>query len=89
MHFHLIISGHVQGVGFRYSAQQKANEYNLYGWVMNREDGTVEMEVEGADNQVNQYVTEIKNGFHRFIRVDDVKIEKTEGEKGYKQFTIK
>ncbi|MBU5466646.1 acylphosphatase [Virgibacillus sp. MSJ-26] len=89
MHFHLIISGHVQGVGFRYSAQQKANEYNLYGWVMNLEDGTVEMEVEGPENQVNQYVTEIKNGFHRFIRVDDINIEKTEGEKGYKQFTIK
>jgi len=89
MHFHLIISGHVQGVGFRYSAQQKANEYNLYGWVMNLEDGTVEMEVEGPENQVNQYVTEIKNGFHRFIRVDYINIEKTEGEKGYKQFTIK
>lgn len=89
MHVHLIISGHVQGVGFRFSAQQKANEYQLGGWVKNREDGTVEMEVEGPEKQINQYLSEIKKGFHRFIQVDNIKMEKSDQEKGHKRFIIK
>lgn len=89
MNVHLIISGHVQGVGFRYSAQQKANEYNLYGWVMNMEDGRVEMEVEGPEDQVSNYIAEVKSGFHRFIKVEDIKVKKSNLKKGYTQFSIK
>lgn len=45
---HIIFSGRVQGVGFRYKAYYLAGNFDLTGWVRNLEDGTVEMEVEGT-----------------------------------------
>jgi acylphosphatase len=38
----IIVTGHVQGVGFRYFTQAQALEHNITGWVRNNEDGTVE-----------------------------------------------
>ncbi|UJL48246.1 acylphosphatase [Virgibacillus sp. NKC19-16] len=85
---HLVISGHVQGVGFRYSAMQKAKEFKLNGWVRNKENGTVELEVEGDGNQINLYMDELKNGFNRFIQVDNIEIT-SQQEKGYDDFAVK
>ncbi|WP_370642480.1 acylphosphatase [Virgibacillus salidurans] len=88
MNKHLVISGHVQGVGFRYSAMQKAKEFKLNGWVRNKENGTVELEVEGDGNQINLYMDELKNGFNRFIQVDNIEIT-SQQEKGYDDFAVK
>lgn len=44
---HLIISGEVQGVGFRSWTRRQARELSLTGWVTNRDDGTVEVVAEG------------------------------------------
>ncbi|MBI5412322.1 acylphosphatase [Candidatus Peregrinibacteria bacterium] len=52
----LIIRGCVQGVFFRSSAQQKALELGVTGWIGNCADGTVQAVVEGPDNLVNQFV---------------------------------
>lgn len=49
MRIHIIVHGRVQGVGFRFSAQQKAVEYNLTGYVRNLANGDVELEVEGGE----------------------------------------
>lgn len=89
MNVHLVISGRVQGVGFRYSAQQKAVEYNLVGWVQNNADGTVELEAEGSAEQVNAYLTELKSGFNPFIRVEHIKRKTNDQERGYKRFSVK
>jgi acylphosphatase len=40
---HVIFRGHVQGVGFRYTAREVAQQYNVTGFVRNLPDGTVEM----------------------------------------------
>ena len=45
--WHLIFSGQVQFVGFRYTAYCIARELRLTGWVDNLPDGRVEMEVQG------------------------------------------
>jgi len=84
-----MISGRVQGVGFRYSAQQKAKEYNLVGWVRNNMDGTVELEAEGSDDQLSAYIAELKSGFNQFIRVEHIKEQTIDKKQGYKKFSIR
>lgn len=46
------IYGSVHGVGFRYSAREKARTFGLYGWVRNCSDGCVELVCEGEPEQV-------------------------------------
>jgi acylphosphatase len=49
---HLLISGYVQGIGFRYSMVREAHRLKVVGWVRNRRDGTVEAVVDGAADAV-------------------------------------
>lgn len=86
---HMIVSGRVQGVGFRYSVQQKAIEFKLTGWVQNRLDGTVEIEVQGDEDIVERFIAQVQKGFHRFIRVDHIEINKYHREKNYIDFRIR
>jgi acylphosphatase len=44
---HIVVSGRVQGVGFRYATQREASRLGLRGWVRNTDDGKVEIVVEG------------------------------------------
>ena len=59
---HLVISGRVQGVGYRYYMQRKAREMGVAGWVRNRSDGTVEAVVHGNPEQVNAIVAWARRG---------------------------
>ncbi len=45
--YHVLVSGKVQGVGYRMSVLQAANKFNLNGWVPNLPDGKVEGIFEG------------------------------------------
>ncbi|MDZ7289137.1 MAG: acylphosphatase [candidate division KSB1 bacterium] len=71
---HLIISGMVQGVGFRYYVHHCARRHFLKGWVKNLVDGRVETVAEGDEEELREFVKEIKKG-SRFSHVDDVQIE--------------
>ncbi|MBU3820388.1 MAG: acylphosphatase [Candidatus Faecalibacterium intestinavium] len=48
------IWGQVQGVGFRYRAKYAAQQLDLAGWVENKDDGTVELEVQGRLEQIRK-----------------------------------
>jgi acylphosphatase len=62
-------SGHVQGVGFRYTVQRLALGFDVTGWVKNLSDGRVEMLVEGERGELEAFQAAIPNaGLRRFIR---------------------
>ena len=62
---HIFYSGCVQGVGFRYTAQQFASDLELSGWVKNLGDGRVEMIVQGGKEIIEQLCRDIENHFER------------------------
>ena len=53
---HLVISGKVQGVGFRYWMQNLAINNNISGWVKNRSLGDVEALIIGQEKEVNKLI---------------------------------
>jgi acylphosphatase len=55
----VIFEGRVQGVGFRYTAREAAMGFDVCGWVKNLIDGTVEMQVMGEADEVDDFIREI------------------------------
>ncbi len=53
-------TGRVQGVGFRYTAASIARHYGVAGWVRNLADGRVQMFVQGARADVEEYLKAIR-----------------------------
>jgi acylphosphatase len=53
---HLRISGVVQGVFFRQHTSEEASKLNIKGWVRNCDDGSVEAEAEGEENNLKSFV---------------------------------
>jgi acylphosphatase len=64
-------AGHVQGVGFRYTTMQVAREYEVTGYVANLLDGRVQLEVEGAEQEVKTFITALEERMHGYIRKTD------------------
>ncbi len=59
---HVYISGRVQGVFFRASAQRKAQQLDLAGWVQNTPDGRVEAYFEGDDSKIDEMLDWCRRG---------------------------
>ena len=59
---HLIISGKVQGVGFRYWIQNLAINNNIVGWVKNKLSGDVEALIIGQEKKVQKLINQCKTG---------------------------
>jgi len=62
MRAHIIVSGIVQGVGFRYFIYRKAVELGLRGYVKNLFDGNVEIVVEGEKDKIQILIEHAKIG---------------------------
>jgi acylphosphatase len=73
--YKISISGHVQGVGFRWSAFNEARNRGIKGFVKNLSDGRVYIEAEGSLNQLNTFVEWCKKG-PAHGSVDTVNIDK-------------
>lgn len=71
-----IISGRVQGVGFRYFTGLLAEREAVHGWVRNTPDGRVEIAVEGEDGSIDRFERGIRQG-PAGARVDHVEVETT------------
>ncbi|MBI1336588.1 MAG: acylphosphatase [Phycisphaera sp.] len=64
----LHFSGHVQGVGFRYTTRQIAQGHRVAGYVMNLPDRRVELVVEGEEPDIRAFVNEVKTTMSGHIR---------------------
>ena len=84
---HIFFSGRVQGVGFRYSAIYLARPLGLTGWVENLWDGRVEMEVQGDEESIAQFLKELRT--QRFIIINDMEIREIELVEGERSFRTK
>jgi len=59
---HIFVRGRVQGVWFRASAQETAQNLNLDGWVRNCSDGTVEIHAEGDKPNLEEFISWCRQG---------------------------
>ncbi|MFK4730721.1 acylphosphatase [Agromyces mediolanus] len=59
---HVLVSGHVQGVGYRYLARKHADRLGIAGWVRNLPDGRVEAEIEGEEAAVATMLRRLEAG---------------------------
>ena len=71
---HVLITGDVQGVSFRYYAKQKANSLGLKGWIKNLLDGEVEGVFEGSEERVKEMIEWCKKG-PWLAKVNNVRVE--------------
>ncbi len=74
---HILISGKVQGVGYRHWTVQQAQKLGLNGWVRNLNDGRVEGVFEGDQNTVEQMTKSCYDG-PTSARVTEVIVEMKE-----------
>ena len=83
---HIIFTGRVQGVGFRYTAFNIANRCELAGFVRNVPDGTVEMFAQGPADDVNDCIRDIQEEFAGYL--GETKIEDCSPNPKYEDFKI-
>jgi len=84
----LIISGTVQGVGFRFFAQRAAQRYSLTGYVMNLQDGRVKVSAEGTQEALSLLVEELKKGTP-LSWIEEVQVNWAEYRGRFRDFSIR
>jgi len=83
---HIVFTGRVQGVGFRFTALRIAKRWGLRGIVRNLPDGSVEMTAQGSDEDLNQCLQEINGYFGSYIK--EKTIEEVAASTRYEDFRI-
>lgn len=74
---HFVISGEVQGVGFRSAVKNSAQQYGIRGYVRNLDDGRVEICAQGAADAIESFfkAVSLRPGLGSINRVDKKKRE--------------
>lgn len=83
---HVIIEGKVQGVYFRATAKDVADEIGVTGWIKNTEEGNVEITASGDNEQLQKFIAWCKIGPRRAI-VSGVQVKNIE-EKSFESFNV-
>lgn len=84
---HILVDGHVQGVGFRYFVYDYAVSKGLTGWVRNRYSGQVEIMAEGSREDLDALVEHVRRGPGRSM-VTDLQSEWSAARNLYDQFSL-
>lgn len=85
---HLIVSGRVQGVGFRAFVLRNAKKLGIKGWVKNTYNGDVEAVICGNKTAIDQMLSQIRKG-PRWASVDRIKVISNNTEEEFDQFKIR
>ena len=87
MKLHAFVKGRVQGVGFRYFVQRRAEELGLDGWVKNLPDGRVRVEAAGSPEVLDRFERMLWDG-PPGARVASVQANRTDGEPDSRGFRV-
>ncbi len=83
----IVVTGIVQGVGYRYSTRRKADELGLSGTVRNPPDGSVEIVCEGEEKEIERLIEWCRRG-PKGAFVENVDVEWRETSGGFTGFSI-
>lgn len=81
------VTGKVQGVGFRFSTNQVANELGIGGLVRNENDGSVYVEANGSEEKIDQFIEALRKGPSPAANVDKVVVKYEESVKERDKFS--
>jgi acylphosphatase len=84
---HLYYSGRVQGIGFRYTLADIANDQKVRGWIKNLDDFRVEVTAEAEEETLNVFLQQVKQHFSQYI--EDLNIEWLPAGGEFRDFSIK
>ena len=84
-----VVSGRVQGVGYRYFVRDAALRRNIRGWVRNNPDGTVSIAAAGERTSLEQFLEEIRARGDPLIRVDEISVTWTDARGEWDGFEIR
>lgn len=85
---HVFYTGRVQGVGFRYTAQETARRCHAQGWVRNLRDGRVELCAVGPEAVLTVFLEAVRHGpLESYI--EDAEITWTTATQSYTNFEIR
>lgn len=88
INYHLLVSGRVQGVGFRWSTLRLAQQMHLSGLVKNLPSGQVYLEVQGPAAKVEQFCQQVAAGPTPYARVTAVQKNKGQLTDYHNQFFV-
>jgi len=82
----LKVYGKVQGVGFRFYTQKKAQELSLKGFVQNKTDGSVYIEAEGEADQLELFIFWCDEGpsWARVVKIEKQFVPVLRGDEGFR-----
>ena len=69
----IVFTGFVQGVGFRWRARHAADMYGCTGWCRNEPDGSVAMEIQGAEEAIDKVILAIEAG--RYVQIWNMEVK--------------
>ena len=85
--YRILLSGRVQGVGYRYFVEEKSRLFNVKGYVKNTIDNKVEIVCQGKQESLDIFRQQVKKG-PAFARVDNISENSIENASIYNDFQI-
>lgn len=84
---HILVSGFVQGVGYRAFTRHEARRRKLKGWVKNLPDGRVEAVMQGPEEKLREMIRACEKGSY-FAQVQNVVVEWEDTTEAFTEFII-